>query len=106
METKTWKENVCNKPKLRLYKEFKRDKGRERYLELNMYKKERSVLAQFLLGILPIEVEVGRYRQKSLHDRTCPFCKNEVEDEFTFFLTVLCMNMKEKLCVLDLSIHM
>ncbi len=28
--------------------------------------KERSVVAQFRLGILPIEVEVGRYKQKSL----------------------------------------
>ena len=51
LETKTWKENVCDKPKLRLHKEFKQDKDRERYLELNMYRKERSVLAQFHLGI-------------------------------------------------------
>ncbi len=52
LETKTWKENDGNKPKLRLYKEFKRDKDREKYLELNMYGKERSVLEQFLLGCL------------------------------------------------------
>ncbi len=33
LETKTWKENVGNKPKLRLYEEFKRDKDREKCLE-------------------------------------------------------------------------
>ncbi len=37
--------NVGNKPKLRLYKECKQHKDRERYLELNMYRKERFVSA-------------------------------------------------------------
>ncbi len=44
--------------------------------ELNMYGNERSVLAQFRLGILP---KVGRYRQKPLNDWTCPLFKDEVE---------------------------
>ncbi len=86
------KENVGNKPKLRLYKEFKQDKDRERYLGLNMNRKDRSVLAQFRLGILQIEVEVGRYRQKSLSDRTCPFCKNEVEDKIHFLFNCMMYN--------------
>ena len=42
LETKICKENVGNKPKLRLCKE--QDKDRERSLELNIYRKERSVL--------------------------------------------------------------
>ncbi len=41
---------------------------------------------QLRLGILLIEVEVGRYSQISLNDRTCPFCKNEVEDDIHFLL--------------------
>ncbi len=43
---------------------------------------------------LPIEVEVGRYRQKSLNVRTRPFCKNEVhvEDEIHFIFNCMMYN--------------
>ncbi len=101
METKIWKENVGNKPKLRLYNEFKRDKDREGYLELNMHRKERSILALFRLGIVPIEVEVSQYRQKYLNDRTCPFCKNEVEDQIHFLFNCLMYKHERKTLCLE-----
>ena len=57
-------------------------------------------MAQFRLGILPIEIEVGQYRQKSLSDRAFPFCKNEVEDEIQFLFNCMMYNQQKKtLCL-------
>ncbi len=36
---------------------------------------------------MPIEVEVGRYRQKPLADSLCQFCVNEIEDEKHFIFS-------------------
>ncbi len=47
--------------------------------------KDRSLLAQFGFRILPLEIEVRRYRNKPIADRKCPFC-GEVEDEIHFLL--------------------
>ena len=45
--------------------------------------KEKSYLSQLRLGILPIAIETGRYRQVPISERKCTICKkNEVEDEF------------------------
>ena len=50
---------------------------------MNLSRKERSYLAQLRLGILPINVEIGRYRQIPFDERKCMLCNNEnVEDEY------------------------
>ncbi len=57
-------------------------------------------MAQFSLGMLPIEVELNRQRQNTLNDRTCPFCKNEVEDEIHFLFNCMMYNHERKtLCL-------
>ena len=61
-----WRETVESSPKLRTYKLFKQSFGAEKYLLLNCDKYERSVLAQFRCGILPIRVETGRYIGEAL----------------------------------------
>ena len=61
-----------------------------------MYRKERTVLAQFCLSILPI-VEEGRYRQKCIIDKTCPFCTNGVEDEFHFLFNYTMHNQERQI---------
>ena len=43
-------------------------------------------MAQFRLGILPINVEVGRYRNIPLEDRKCEFCVDDIEDETHFLM--------------------
>ncbi len=47
----------------------------------------RSYLSQLRYGILPIEREVGRNRQKPLADRLCPFCASEIKDEKHFIFS-------------------
>ena len=53
-----------------------------------MYKqnrKKRSFVAQLRLGILPLNIEVGRFRGVKLEERICEICKNNsIEDEFHF----------------------
>ncbi len=87
LENNVWKTSVPKKPKLRFYREFKQEKKPELYVTMNLSRNERSRLAQLRYSILPLEIEVGRYRQKQVCDRLCPFCENEVEDEIHFLLT-------------------
>ena len=83
-----WKEDISNKPKLRTYRLFKETFSTENYICCYMSKRNRSLLAQFRLGILQLEVETGRYKNTSLEERICKLCdKNEVEDEFHFVIS-------------------
>jgi hypothetical protein len=51
---------------------------------MNLNCRERSLVAQLRMGILPINIELGRYRNIPAHERFCFNCKNVVEDEFHF----------------------
>ena len=54
-----WRVNVDSKPKLRTYKMFKTNFETSTYLFTNLAKHERSLFAQFRLGILPLHIELG-----------------------------------------------
>ena len=47
-------------------------------------KMSRSIFAQLRLGILPLEIEMGRFRNIPSESRMCHFCKNEIEDKLHF----------------------
>ena len=81
-----WLNQVNSKPKLRSYKLFKRQFGAEEYLCNNLSRYKRSLLAQIRCGVLPLNIEVGRFRGQSLEQRTCPFCPDSVETEFHFII--------------------
>ena len=82
-----WKMQVQNKPKLYLYKTFKVEYKTEDYLKMELNCVERAYLAQLRLGILPIEIETGRYRSVAREERICQICNmNNVEDELHFLL--------------------
>ena len=59
----------------------------EEYLLLDLSKYHRSIFAQFRCGILPLQIEIGRYRNIHLSERVCQICNNEVEDEIHFLLS-------------------
>ena len=72
-------------PKLRYYNMYKSVFYVEDYVKCNMPKWQRSILAQFRAGILPLEVEIGRYQNIELQNRICKICSlSEVEDEIHF----------------------
>ena len=79
----TWNIERYSKPKLRYYNMFKPDLGQEEYLTFNISKHQHSLFPQLGGGILPLQVEIGRYCNLPLKQRICTLCdKNEVEDEF------------------------
>ena len=64
---------------------YKVDNARADYVTMNISKYQRSLYAQFRCGILPLEVEVGRYRSIDLPERLCKQCNlMSVEDEIHF----------------------
>jgi hypothetical protein len=82
-EIDAWNDRRYNKPKLRYYNMFKIDYSHEEYLNMNIPKYQRSIFAQFRAGILPLQVEIGRFRNIDLPERLCTLCDSgEVEDEY------------------------
>ena len=54
----------------------------EEYVQKYLPPYLRSLVAQFRAGILPLEIELGRFRGKLIHERICVVCDNgAVEDE-------------------------
>ena len=52
---------------------------------MNISKYQRSLFAQFRSGILPLEIETGRFRDFPLCERICKVCNSgSVEDEIHF----------------------
>ena len=50
-----WYTNLLKFPKLRTYRTFKTSFSTESYVELNLKRSERSVMAQFRCGILLLD---------------------------------------------------
>lgn len=87
MDVEEIMKEISKKPKLRLYKQLMSDEDTELYVKLNITSSERSILAQFRMGILPLRVETGRFRNLKISDRLCQICNSgEVEDEVHFML--------------------
>ena len=82
-----WKQGIESKPKLRTYKLYKESFQVENYCKLFIPKFPRSLLCQLRLGILPRQLEIGRYTGKPENERICPICtfgKVENEQHFLF----------------------
>ncbi len=79
-----WLETVQSKPKLRTYKIFKSKLVPEDYVLRLMSRFQRSTFAKFRCGVLPLNLEVGRYRGIKIENRICPLCKHGVETETQF----------------------
>ena len=55
------------------------------YMRNNISRHERSLLDQLRLVILPLKIEVGRFRNIRVENRQCKCCDNNVvENEFHF----------------------
>ena len=66
--------------KLRTYRLFKAAFETEPYCKLILPLRHRSAFAKFRCGVAPLRIETGRYENKPLEERKCPFC-DEVENE-------------------------
>ena len=78
-------EEAREKPKLRTYVKFK-DFGDPLILvKCNLPRFQRSLLAKFMCGIFPLELETGRYIGTPEEQRLCRVCEEQnVENEIHF----------------------
>ena len=66
-----WQRGILVKPKLRTYITLKNSFKEEEYSSKNMSRRLRSLISQIRLGILPLEIEIGRFRGVSPEGRIC-----------------------------------
>ena len=80
-----WATQSSNKPKLRLYVQFKQHYFTENYINLNLSREQRSILAQVRCSTLPLKIETGRFVGTPKENCLCDICNSgQVEDEFHF----------------------
>ncbi len=60
------------------YKLFKSEFYTEPYVKSYLNRFHRSTFAKFRCGVLPIQIEVGRFRGQGENQRICPICKGGV----------------------------
>ena len=76
-----WKSTIEKTPKLRTYIMFKDIFEPETYIIKCMSRRRRSLMSQFRTGILPLEIETGRY--VLIFDKTL---KKKRSDKFLFVM--------------------
>ena len=83
-QARDWSDRILNVPKLRTYVTFKN--LTEDYAMLNLKQTERSIIAQFRCGILPLQVETGRYVGEKPEEKLCKLPKDNSTENGTHFL--------------------
>ena len=81
-----WLNVLDSKPKLRTYRQFKFRLETESYVKFMNNRRDRSILAQFRSGVLPLAIETGRYKNVAPDERFCFHCITQVESEIHFIL--------------------
>ena len=80
-----WEHEILAKPKLRTYRTFKATFASENYVIKNISRRKLSLLCQLRIGILPLRIETGRFRNFPVEERVCEICGNgDIEDEKHF----------------------
>ena len=81
-----WKEAAYVMPTLCTYILIKDFTCISVMVRANLHRKQRSVLSKFLCGILPIEIETGRFHNIKRELRFCKMClgKTVIEDDMHF----------------------
>ena len=93
-----WSNTVGYKPKLRNYVKFKQNINVEDYVVSNISRSQRSLLAQLCMGILPLNIETGRYIQK-MKDCVCCVIKTLLKMNITFCFRVRYIMLSMTICL-------
>ena len=80
-----WQKEVEKKPKLRLYRPFKREYVPEPYINVVTSRAHHSLLAKLRGGSAMLEIETGRYTGIPAEQRLCKLYKSDVGDEVYLF---------------------
>ena len=81
-----WKNSLQNKPKLRTYRKLSQTFEARPYVKMNISRYHRSILAQLKCGVLPINIEAGRFRNLRVAERVCPICNSGEVEEKSYFI--------------------
>ncbi len=85
LDKSEWLSSIPLKPKLKMYKNYKMIMKPEDYVKYCLNRKRRSIISQFRIGILPLHIEAGRFRNVKEDERKCYVCNNEdIENESLF----------------------
>ncbi len=96
-EASHWAENV-NFPKLDLLAKIKSKFGTESYLQVDLDRYDKSLLSQYRYGILPLEIETGRYIIGGWIENTefvLYVMRGQLRIKFTLLLNVQFMQISE-----------
>ena len=92
-----WHREASTMNKLELYRSIKQEYGLEGYVQMKyITTKQRSVIAAIRGGILPIEVEKGRWRGIPRHERICKQCTHGCVEDTQHFLLECPHNQQER----------
>ncbi len=98
---KNWEDNIKMMPKLRTYIKFKKIFEVEPYVLSFMSRQRRSYLAQLRNGILPLQLQGGKWTKKAVEERLCLICNNgTVEDEEHFLFIVISITVSAKIFII------
>ncbi len=85
LEKEHWTTDIKKLSKLDLLVQIKPNFGVENYLKLDLERYDKSLLSQYRYGILPLEIETGRYKNVEREHRLCLLCNEGViEDQIHF----------------------
>ena len=80
-----WRRESELKPKLRTFNQIHDFNELQNLVKAPVTRMQRSLLAQFKSGILPLKIETDRYQGIKPENRLCKICNlSEPEDEFHF----------------------
>ena len=78
-----WLLEASTKPKLRTFLEINDENEMRSLVKCNLPRNQRSLLSKLKMGVLPLQIELGRWKDVPLEYRVCRVCeKDELEDEY------------------------
>ena len=81
-------------PKLRTFQEIYDEHDHMGIVYANLSRRQRSLVVEFKVGMLPLGIEVGRFTDTPIENRLCCICEDALlEDEYHFFL--YCEGLKD-----------
>ena len=111
-----WKLAIKKMPKLRTYIKYKDIYEPETYITKCMSRRRRSLMSQFRTGILPLEIETGRYvpiydkvlkknRKRTSEERICKYCNlNDIENEYHFLFICSLYDCKREILFNEIAL--
>ena len=92
-----WREEAMTKPKLCTYVEARDLDAGPCLVKLNLTRHHRSLVSKLMCGILPLEVETGRYQGVKREKRLCRVCGGKTtETEYHFLFKCKRLHKKRK----------